>query len=709
MKRNYLLATGLTLIVLVSALTVIWLSPLQIQDSVILRSYNSLPDAVRGILGGQVEMLPIDKISLEALEPLENSTQVKLVSIPSYDFTYIGLNLRNSPLNDAKFREAMLLAFNRPRMLNKSLGSFGRGLGPGLFSSAYSTIGWPIVNDQYGYNPGMAKLLLDSEGFNETSSSYRIDPSTNQTLRLMTIISRLTQPQEVAAAASFAEDMQSIGLPIVSLPMSSIDFNEALRTYTFDIFIDSQAANAAPTWLYTLFDSKNDVSPVPLSTNLVGFRNSTYDEYATQLLASNNPEEIRTAAEKCQEILAAELPVLPVFSENFLIVANPRLPVNQVIGSIGETVRSTVINLLKDQAFSPPLRIGVTSDFGSLDPTVSSNQADWIALSLLTEPLASTDQQGGLKPALAQGWTVSDDGTVITVVIRQNATFCNGQRITVDDVVDTMNWLIKNTKPSSPLYTIMMEIKRADTLDQKTLRIELTQPDRFAANAFTTLFALPASRLSSDPSGSDSVVSQLLVSSGPLILREFTQTDGVSMQLNSLYFGEPLRNLENINAFQGDTIQGIQLFSGSLITISSQPLVIETQAVANASYRVCIYDQNGVRTECASGNYVNQGTYSVLFPIDARFHQGTYWVESAVYGNLPNGTFIILNEKTMTVRGSPLIPLIIFALLILGVGIIVGRWTSKRSRVRKRRRARRVRTVRRAGQSRRVRGVSKRT
>ena len=698
MKRNYLLATVLLLVVLISTLTVVWLTP-QVQDSVILRSYNSIPDAVQGILEGQVEMLPINKISLETLEPLENTTQVKLVSIASYDFTYIGLNLRNSPLNDLKFRKAMLFAFNRPRMLNQSLGSFGRSLSPGLLSSAYSTIGWPTVTDQYGYNPTMAKVLLDSEGFNETST-FRIDPSTNKSLRLMTIISRLTQPQEVTAAASFAMDMQSIGLPIVSLPMADIDFNEALRTYTFDIFIDSQSANTAPTWLYTLFDSKNDISPAPLSTNLVGYNNSTYDGYATKLLTSNRPDEIRTAAEKCQEILAADLPVLPVFSEDFLIAANPQLPVNQVVGSVRETVRSSVINILKDPEFPLPLRIGVTSDFDNLDPTLSSNQADWIALSLLTEPLVSMDQQGNLKPALAQRWTVSGDETVVTIAIRQNATYYNGQSITVDDIVETLNWLTKNTKPSSPLYTIMKAIKEADILDQKTLRIVLAQPDRFAINTFTNLFALPANRLPSNPSESDLVVSQLLVSSGPLILREFTQTNGVSMQLNNLYFGKPLQNLDNINAFQGDTIQGVQLFSGSLVTISSQPLILETQSITNASYSVCIYDQNGTTTECAAGNYESHGTYATVFPIDSRFHQGTYWIESALYGNLPNGTFIILEKKTVTVRASPLIPLIVFALLMLGVGVVVGRRTPKRPRIRRRRRTRRI--IRRSSQRRRL-------
>ena len=684
MKRVYLIATCLLLVILISTLTVFWFTRPQVPDSVILKSYGSLPEAVQGILSGQVDMLPITKVSLEALQPLENTTQVKLVSVPSYDFTYIGLNLRNAPLNDPKFRRAMMFAFNRPSMLSQALGSFGRNLGPGLFSSAYATVGWPTVSDQYAYDPAKARALLDSDGFNETSSSFRIDPSTNESLRLMTIISRLTQPQDVTAAASFAKDMQHIGLPVVSLPMSDIDFNEALRTYTFDIFVDSQSANNAPTWLYNLFDSKNDLNPAPLSTNLVGYSNSTYDKYAAQLLTSNRPDELRNAAEKCQEILAADLPVLPLFSEDFVIAVNPRFPISQVVGSVSETIRNSVIDILKNPDFSPPLRIGIASGVENLDPTLASNQADWIVLGLLTEPLVAMDQQGNLKPALAQRWTVSADGKVITMAIRQNATFYNSQTVTVDDVVGTLNWLTKNVKPSSLLYTAMMEIKRADVLDQKTLRIALTQSDNFAIDQFTNLFALPYDRLSDVPSEPDLAVSQLLVSSGPLVLHEFSQSNGVSMQLNNMYFGKP-PNFENVNAFQGDTVQGVQLSSGSLVTVSSQALIVGAQPVANASYNVCIYDQNGVQTECATGDYAGQGTYAAVFPIDTRFHQGTYLVEGTLYGNLPNGNFMILEGKTMTVRSSPLFPLIVLALLIIGVGVIVVRRISKHPRERKRR------------------------
>jgi len=685
LKRNYLIAAGLVLVILISTLTLFSLSPQSVPDSVIIRPYGSLPEAIQGILAGQVDMLPITAISLGAMQPFENSTQVKLVNVPSYDFTYIGFNLRNAPLNDPKFRKAMLFAFNRPRMLNQSVGSFGRSLGPGLFSSAYSSAGWPTVNDQYSYDPAIAKSLLDGEGFNVTSSSpFRTDPSTNETLRLIPIISRLTQPQEVAAAASFAKDMQNVGLPIISLPESDVDFNAALKTYTFDIFVDSQTANNSPTWLYSLFDSKNDLYPVPLSTDLVGYSNSTYDKYAGQLLTSTRPDEIRTAAEKCQEILAADLPVIPLFSQDFLVAVNPRLPVNQVVGSVSETIRTSVISILQSPGASLPLRIGVTSDFGNLDPTLTSNQADWIAFGLLTEPLVSMNQQGNLKPALAERWAASADGTIVTITLRQNATFYNGQSITVDDVVGTVNWLTRNAKPSSALYAIMTGIKRADVLDQKTLRITLTQSDSFAVDAFTNLFALPANRLSNIPSEPDLALGQLLVSSGPLILHEFSRTNGISMLLNNLYFGKSW-NFENVNAFQGDTMQGVQVSSGTLVTISSRPLIVDSQPVENASYNVCMYDQNGLQLECVTGSYTGQSTYAAAFPVDARFQQGTYWVESTMYGNLPSGNFIILEEKTLTVRSSPLFPLILLVLLIVGVGALVVRRMTRSSRGRPRR------------------------
>ena len=212
-----------------------------------------------------------------------------------------------------------------------------------------------------------------------------------------------------------------------------------------------------------------------------------------------------------------------------------------------------------------------------------------------------------------------------------------------------------------------------------------------------------------DPLASNPVAGQLLVSSGPLVLREFTQTNGVYLQLNNLYFGES-QNLENIDAFEATRVQGIQVWPGNQIKISSQHF--ELKQVSNASYSVCIYGQNGVAMQCVAGKYDGQDTYSAVFLVDSRFHPGMYRVEGTVYGALPNGTFIIFEEKRMIVRSFPLVPVIILVLLILVVvGVVVKRQNLERSmrRIRRKRRVRRVTTVRGPSYSRRSRRVRKRT
>ena len=106
----------------------------------------------------------------------------------------------------------------------------------------------------------------------------------------MFIYSRLGQPADVAAADLFAKNMQAIGLPIISLPMSDLDFNLAMHTYAFDIFIDSQASGSVPTWLFNLFYGLNDLSPVPLGTNLFGYSNPDFDSYLSDFLAPPDPQ-----------------------------------------------------------------------------------------------------------------------------------------------------------------------------------------------------------------------------------------------------------------------------------------------------------------------------------------------------------------------------------------------------------------------------------
>jgi ABC-type transport system substrate-binding protein len=709
-KSKWIIAICILAIVLASAVS--YASLLSIpstQDALVLKNYSSLSDAVQGLVNGEVDLLPIDQFHTEELKPIIGNSNVKLVSVPSYDFTYIGMNLRNRPLNNSEFRLAMLYAFNRQEVLNGALGGFGELLPPGLFSSAYSNYGWTrSTADPYSFDIRKASAILDGLRFTRSiGGQFRIDPLTGQPMATMFIISRLSKPNEVAAAALFAKDMQAVGLPVVSLPMADLDFNQYLRIYAFDMFVDSSANNPAPRWLYTLFDSQNNIAPVPLGTNLVGYHNHTFDQYAQELMSAEDSVQAEYAAEKCQEILANDLPVLPVFSKNMLVGASSQMTVDPVIGSLEQTLRDTAASAIQDSRFQRPLRIGLTHNFQSLDPATSSNPADWIALHLTTEPLMTYNQNGKLTADLAQ--LTQNYGTSFTLSIRSNATFYTGQSITARDVLATLDWLTRNAKPSSKIYSISKEIDSVELLDKSTLRISLTRADNLAVYYLTDIFALPANRLGSNLSpGPDFLLSQALVSSGPFLLREFTQADGVYMQLNSAYFSQSPQNVERIDAYEGAEVLGTQLISGSEVQITSSALVIDGKPVANASFMACVYDQNGFSVLCVPGTYKGQGVYSSTWQIDSRFSTGTYRAESVLSWESPRGQSVLFKQDLMTVSSVLILAVPILLVILTVVALVlerkrilpilgIGKKRRARKRVRRRRRApaRRVRTRRR--------------
>src|SRR5208282_5389863 len=160
----------------------------------------------------------------------------------------------------------------------------------------------------------------------------------------------------------------------------------------------------------------------------------------------------------------------------------------------------------------------------------------------------------------------------------------------------------------------------------------------------------------------------------------FTQRDGVYMQLNNPYFGKPAESLGGIQAFEGLT---------SEVRISSSPILFDRQPVRNASYLLCIYDQNDLATQCVQGDNLGDGTYSAVLHVDSRFHVGPYTIESTVFGTLRNGTFIIFDKKTMMVNAFPLIPILISITLILAV--VIGFRGRERIRHRRRRKIQRRR------------------
>ena len=108
-------------------------------------------------------------------------------------------------------------------------------------------------------------------------------------------------------------------------------------------------------------------------------------------------------------------------------------------GTTGETTEQT--------SYKSEFNIGIAANPPSLDPHgINSNIVGGIGMHIY-EPLFTLNADYEPTPVLADSYTVSDDGLVYTITLRQGVLFHNGQEMTADDVVASMNlWLERCSK-----------------------------------------------------------------------------------------------------------------------------------------------------------------------------------------------------------------------------------------------------------------------
>lgn len=101
---------------------------------------------------------------------------------------------------------------------------------------------------------------------------------------------------------------------------------------------------------------------------------------------------------------------------------------------------------------------GVEGKLETINPILARSQAEQSAVRLIFSSLLNYDQTGHLRGEIASGWRAENSGKRYIVDIRPGLTWHDGQRVTADDVVFTVN-LIKNPLVRSPLYGSWSQVK----------------------------------------------------------------------------------------------------------------------------------------------------------------------------------------------------------------------------------------------------------
>ena len=94
--------------------------------------------------------------------------------------------------------------------------------------------------------------------------------------------------------------------------------------------------------------------------------------------------------------------------------------------------------------------VGITQDLDSLDPHKAVAAGTREVLYNIFEGLVKPDKDGNLVPAVAASYDISADGTKYTFVLREGVKFHNGETVTADDVVYSLNRVAGRLETSDP-------------------------------------------------------------------------------------------------------------------------------------------------------------------------------------------------------------------------------------------------------------------
>ncbi len=177
------------------------------------------------------------------------------------------------------------------------------------------------------------------------------------------------------------------------------------------------------------------------------------------------------------------------------------------------------------------ITIGIPQDLDSLDPNMSTGAGTQEMLFNVYEGLYKPDSDGNLVPAVASDCAISEDGLVYTFTLRDGVKFHNGNTVTVEDVVYSMNKCAGNGT-GEPLVSAFSILEKVEATDDKTVVLTLSEENKdflsILAAAETCIVPADVADLEETPVGT-----------GPYKIVSRSLQESVELEKFDEYWGEP--------------------------------------------------------------------------------------------------------------------------------------------------------------------------
>lgn len=201
------------------------------------------------------------------------------------------------------------------------------------------------------------------------------------------------------------------------------------------------------------------------------------------------------------------------------------------------------------------LVFGRYADSLFLDPVLNDANVDiWILTNLYDTLLQPSADGKGVEPGLATAWKVSDDGTTVTLTLREGVKFADGAPLTPEDV----KWSLDRARDSqNGIWNGLIGSIDKVEAQGSTIVLGLKHPDPSIVPALATFNTaiLPREKFEAEPGATDADKAKSFaehpVGTGPFVLKSWQRGSSMQLVKNPHHWakgedGQPLPYLDGV-------------------------------------------------------------------------------------------------------------------------------------------------------------------
>jgi peptide/nickel transport system substrate-binding protein len=222
------------------------------------------------------------------------------------------------------------------------------------------------------------------------------------------------------------------------------------------------------------------------------------------------------------------------------------------------------------------LTFGRNADSLLLDPVWNDANVDiWIFTNLYDTLIRSSPDGKGLEPGLATEWAVSDDGSEVTLTLREGVKFADGSAMTAEDV----KWSLDRARnPENGIWNgLIASIDSVEIADPGTIVLKLKNPDPtiIPALAVFNTAIMPKALYEAEPGATDAEKAESFaqhpVGTGPFLFESWDRGSRMHLVRNPHHWemgedGQPLPYLDSVTfeIIPDDATRILKVQSGEL-------------------------------------------------------------------------------------------------------------------------------------------------